>query len=591
MSSHREAPEISKDPVADSTDVYAFVSPDKPDTVTLIANYIPLQGPAGGPNFYEFGDDVLYEIHVDNNGDGRADISFQFRFTTEVLNPDTFLYNTGPIEALDSPDWNRRQTYDVTVSSGSSGQTIGSGLACPPCNIGPLSTPNYPALAAQAMHNLGDGITVFAGQRAEGFYVDLGSIFDLGNLRPFENLHAQYGLNVFSGPAQGVNATNHLNVHSITIQVPISSLTRSGHPTIGVWTTASRQRVRLWDADNGENVDSGPFRQVSRLGNPLVNEVLIPLGRKDQWNSLPPSDDKLFAGYVTQPGLAALLPGLYPGVFPNLAALVASAKPRADLEAILLTGIPSGIIPGFQNFTGPVLADMLRLNTSIPPTSPSKQSIYGLLGGDAAGFPNGRRVTDNVVAIELRAIAGVTYALVNKSFKPDAAAGKLTDGLTPASVSSPYLTQFPYLGVPLQRFRQPVLIAGAQHERASRRPFRPGHRHHGTRRRHRRPDPVHAGRNGRQGDRDQLRRRTRRSRVPAHALPGPAASHARRDQVRGRLPRPAGRALHDLARRAQPGGRRHRHRRAGQQLPLARLSRRVLRALASAWGRPAPLPA
>jgi len=194
---------------------------------------------------------------------------------------------------------------------------------------------------------------------------------------------------------------------------------------------------------------------VSRLGNPLVNEVLIPLGRKDQWNSLPPSDDKLFAGYVTQPGLAALLPGLYPGVFPNLAALVASGKPRADLEAILLTGIPAGIIPGFQNYTGPVLADMLRLNTSIPPTTdPKKQSIYGLLGGDAAGFPNGRRVTDDVVAIELRAIAGVTYALVAK-YKPDAAASALTDGLTPANVSSSYLSQFPYLGVPYSGFDNP----------------------------------------------------------------------------------------------------------------------------------------
>ena len=372
-----------------------------------------------------------------------------------MLNPDTFLYNTGPIQAVNSPSWNRRQTYDVTVSSGYSGQTIGRGLACPPCNIGPLSTPNYPALAGQAVHNLGHGITVFAGQRAEGFYVDLGSIFDLGDLRPFEQLHAQYGLHVFSGPAPGVNATNHLNVHSIAIQVPISAVTKSGHPTIGVWTTASRQRVRVWDADNGENVDSGPFRQVSRLGNPLVNEVLIPMGRKDQWNSLPPSDDKLFAGYVTQPGLAALLPGLYPGVFPNLAALAASGKPRADLEAILLTGIPSGIVPGFQNFTGPVLADMLRLNTSIPPTTdPQKQSIYGLLGGDAAGFPNGRRVTDNVVAIELRAIAGVTYALVAK-YKPDAAASALTDGLTPANVSSSYLSQFPYLGVPYSGFDNP----------------------------------------------------------------------------------------------------------------------------------------
>src|SRR5208337_4965888 len=167
-------------------------------------------------------------------------------------------------------------------------------------------------------------------------------------------------------------------------------------------------------------------------------------------------DDKLFAGYVTQPGLAALLPGLYPGVFPNLAALVASGKPRADLEAILLTGIPSGIIPGFQNFTGPVLADMLRLNTSIPPTTdPSKQSIYGLLGGDAAGFPNGRRVTDDVVAIELRAIAGVTYALVDKAYKPDAAAGELTDGLTPADTGTPTLSQFPYLGVPYDGYHHP----------------------------------------------------------------------------------------------------------------------------------------
>jgi hypothetical protein len=454
MSSHREAPEISKDPVADSTDVYAFVSPDKPSTVTLIANYIPLQGPAGGPNFYEFGDDVLYEIHIDNNGDGRADISYQFRFRTTVRDPDTFLYNVGPIESLSSANWNRVQTYDVGVVKGGSFSNLGSGLPCPPCNIGPLSTPDYASLAAAAVTNVG-GITVFAGQRAEAFYVDLGSIFDLGDLRPFENLHAQYGLNVFSGPAAGVNATNHLNVHSIAIQVPISAVTIHGHPTIGVWTTASRQRVTLWDADRGETVNSGPFRQVSRLGNPLINEVVIPLGKKDLWNSLPPNDDKQFAGYVAQPGLAALLPALYPGVFPNLAALVASAKPRADLEAILLTGIPSGLIPGFTNLTGTVLADMLRLNTSIPPTPAGKQSIYGLVGGDAGGFPNGRRVTDDVVAIELRAIAGVVYPLIDKSYTPDAAAAKLTDGLTPANVSSAALAQFPYLGVPYSGFDNP----------------------------------------------------------------------------------------------------------------------------------------
>ena len=190
MSSHREAPEISKDPVADSTDVYAFVSPDQPDTVTLIANYIPLQGPAGGPNFYEFGDDVLYEIHIDNDGDAEARCHYQFRFTTRIRNQRTFLYNTGPIDSLDDADWNRRQTYSVTkLLAGQSPKVLASRLPCPPCNIGPRSTPNYVDLANMAIRTLPTGEKVFAGQRAEGFYVDLGSIFDLGALRPFQNLH------------------------------------------------------------------------------------------------------------------------------------------------------------------------------------------------------------------------------------------------------------------------------------------------------------------------------------------------------------------------------------------------------------------
>jgi Domain of unknown function (DUF4331) len=457
MSSHREAPEISKDPVADSTDVYAFVSPDAPDTVTLIANYVPLQLPSGGPNFYEFGDDVLYEIHIDNNGDGRADISYQFRFRTTVRNPGIFLYNTGPITSLDSPNWNRVQTYDVTVVSGGSSTTLGTGLPCPPCNIGPLSTPDYASLAAAAINTL-SGITVFAGQRAEAFYVDLGAIFDLGDLRPFEQLHAPVGSLV---AAQGVNATNHLNVHSIAIQVPISSVTISGHPTIGVWTTASRQRVLLWDTDRGQNVHSGPWRQVSRLGNPLVNEVLIPMGKKDLWNSQPPSHDQQFARYVTQPALAGLLNTLYPGVFPKLAGLVNAGKPRADLEAILLTGIPSGIIPGFTTFTGPVLADMLRLNTTIQPAA--EPSILGLLGKDPAGFPNGRRVTDDVVTIELRALAGLTYPLIDSHYKPDAAAGEISDfdvaapAFVPAppALGSPPVGTFPYLGVPYSGYNNP----------------------------------------------------------------------------------------------------------------------------------------
>ena len=461
MSSHREAPEIAKDPVADSTDVYAFVSPDHPGTVTLIANYVPLQEPAGGPNFYEFGDDVRYEIHIDNNGDGQPDVTYRFQFQTRLRNPDTFLYNTGPILSLDSPNWNRRQFYSVSKVNAQGGVAqLGAALACPPCNIGPLSTPDYPALAGAAVHALGGGVKVFAGQRAEGFYVDLGSIFDLANLRPFQQLHNQFGMNVFTGPAPGVNATNHLNVHSIALQVPTTGLVRGGasgeaspRSVIGVWTTASRQRVRLWDADNGENLDSGPFRQVSRLGNPLINEVIIALGDKDRWNTLPPAGDKQFAHYYAHPELAGLLPVLYPGVFPNLAALVKSGKARADLEAILLTGIPAGIVPGFQNSTGPLQADMLRLNTAIKPAG--SPNILGVIGGDLAGFPNGRRVFDDVVTIELRAIAGLTVPLVDKTFTPDKAAGQVTDGLGPSSVSAPYLSQFPYLGVPYSGFDTP----------------------------------------------------------------------------------------------------------------------------------------
>ena len=461
MSSHREAPEISQDPVADSTDVYAFVSPDRPGTVTLIANYIPLQGPAGGPNFYAFGDGVLYEIHVDNNGDAEADVTYQFLFQTQLPDRNTFLYNTGPIESLGSKNWNRRQTYLVKRVENNKTTVLASGLVCPPCNIGPLSTPNYVGLADAAVHTLRGGIKVFAGQRAEGFYVDLGAIFDLADLRPFQNLHAQYGMHVFSKAAPGVNATAQLNVHSIAIQVPIDDLlSRSPHgketekgSVIGVWTTASRQRVSVWDADTSAEVLSGPYHQVSRLANPLVNEVLIPLGQKDYWNTQPPHQDKQFANRITHPELAALLPALYPGVFPNLARLVRDKTPRADLEAILLTGIPSGIVPGFQNYTGPVLADMLRLNTAIPASK--KPNPLGLIGGDPAGFPNGRRVFDDVVSVELRAIAGLTVPLVQKSYKPDAAAGVLTDGLTSASVPSGYLSGFPYLGVPYSGFDTP----------------------------------------------------------------------------------------------------------------------------------------
>ena len=466
MSSHREAPAIAKDPVADSTDLYAFVSPDAPNTVTLIANYIPLEGPDGGPNFFEFGDDVLYAIYVDNDGDAQPDVTYEFRFRTQIKNPNTFLYNTGPITAIDSPSWNRPQFYSVARITGDDRTVLGDGLACPPCNVGPRSTPNYATLAASGIHNLANGHgKVFAGQRQEGFYVDLGSIFDLGALRPFEGAH----LIPLPGSMAGVNGTKNLNVHTIALQVPINDLTRDGSvpkdpssPTavIGVWTAANRRQARIRsdsEEGGGEDVESGPWIQVSRLGNPLVNEVIVPMSKKDLWNSLSPKSDSQFLKYAQHPELAGLLPVLYPGVFPNLAGLTAT---RDDLVAILLTGIPSGIIKGFQNFTGPTIADMLRLNLAISPSSAPK--IMGLVGGDAAGFPNGRRVFDDVVTIELRAVAGVTYPLINPKFTPDGAAGAIydvenpEDKVTPNTPPVSYLSAFPYLNTPYSGFERPT---------------------------------------------------------------------------------------------------------------------------------------
>ena len=185
MSSHREAPEISQDPVADNTDTYAFVSPDRPDTVTIITNYIPLEDPAGGPNFFEFGEDVLYEINIDNDGDGQADVAYEFRFKTVIRNPNTFLYNTGQITSLNDPNWNRPQFYSINERRGRRrSRRIATDLPSPPCNVGFRSTPNYPALANSAIFDIGNGIKVFAGQRLDGFFVDLGSIFDLGSAAP-----------------------------------------------------------------------------------------------------------------------------------------------------------------------------------------------------------------------------------------------------------------------------------------------------------------------------------------------------------------------------------------------------------------------
>jgi len=477
MSSHREAPEISKDPSADNTDVYAFVSPDNTHTVTLIANFLPFELPYGGPNFNEFADDVLYEIKISNAGDARADIIYQFRFTTSIRNPNTFLYNTGPISSPGDANWNRPQTYTLTrlVRRGedryvTDGRVLGRGLTCPPVNVGVHSTPNYPQLAAQSYHSLGGDRKVFAGQRADGFHVDLGSIFDLGDLRPFQGAY-NHGIPPILANMPGVNGLRGLNVHTLALQVPISDLTVDGStPTnvmsaksvIGVWASASRTNARILNKHTGTYRSLGHFSQISRLGNPLVNEVLNPMAAKDRWNAQEPHDDKQFAQYVLQPELANLIANvLYPGAFPNLAAYVDAKKPRSDLAAILLTGIPPGVVPGFQNYTGPTQADMLRLNVAVPPAAPGTENPIGLIAGlvgsgaaDAAGFPNGRRPIDDVTAIELKAVAGATIKLVDPSYTPDGAALALNDGTTNDNTpyGQPFLGSFPYLSNPNNGF-------------------------------------------------------------------------------------------------------------------------------------------
>jgi uncharacterized protein DUF4331 len=435
-SSHREAPLISADPLADNTDLYAFRSPDRPDTVTIIANYIPLESPAGGPNFPAFDDAVLYEIHVDNDGDAQEDITYQFRFHTETRNPDTFLYNTGPIASLDDPNWNRRQTYTVRVRHGNSFEVLGRDLATPPDNIGPRSTPNYASLAAAAVHTLSGGIKVFAGQRDDPFFVDLGSVFDLAGLRPFNPFH------LIPLPAEpGRDAVARYNTHSIAIQVPISQLVRGSNPTIGVYASASRRKIRVLQKD-GEADNYGKFVQVSRLGEPLINEAVIPLGRKDEWNRSDPENDASFEGFYTRPEVSHLENLLYGSV---LAAV--DETNRADLVAILLTGVPG------LNFTGPRKADLLRLNTSIAPNpSPSRLAV---LDGDLAGFPNGRRLADDVVDIELRAFAqGYGPILHNLLGLPNKAPNNLLgDGVDANDVA--FLPAFPYVATPHQGYEVP----------------------------------------------------------------------------------------------------------------------------------------
>jgi len=403
-SSHREAPLISEDPSADSTDTYAFRSPDKPDTVTIIANYIPGEDPAAGPNWYTFSPSARYVVYADKNGDGKPDVTWRFRFKNRA--PVAFLQNT-------------QQEYTVTRVEGKSSRVVGSGLLTPPDNIGPRSTPNYHALALAGVHDLSDGVKVFAGQRDDGFFGDIGAVFDLVAIRGGTGATGG-GKDFFAGYA----------VHAISLQVPLSQLDNGGNHIVGIWSATDRPKVSV--TVKGKAVSrKTTWVQVSRLGNPLINELLIPTQLKDKWNAVGPDKDKQFEQYYSSPILAKLLNQLYPQFGPF------KETDRADLVSVLLTGLKEPNL----NFIGETRADEIRLNLAIAPTAAvGKGNRLGVLGGDLAGWPNGRRLEDDVIDIAERAVGGV---LIGHSLP-------LGDGVDANDVA--YMASFPYQADPFSGY-------------------------------------------------------------------------------------------------------------------------------------------
>jgi Domain of unknown function (DUF4331) len=397
-SSHREAPLISGQPQYDNTDLYAFVSPDRPDTTTLIANWIPFEEPAGGPNFYKFATDARYDINIDPDGEGGADLTYRWTFKDHYRNPNTFLYNTGPVTSLNDQDLNFRQTYDLELVRRHNGvfqssTTILKDVPVAPSNVGRASMPDYATLRAQAVRSLPGGGKVFAGQADDPFFLDL-RVFDL-----------LYGGNLSE---VGNDTLRGYNVNTVAIQVP-SKLLRKGQPVIGVWTSTSR-RSALSD-----------YQQVSRLGMPLVNEVVIPIKDKDRFNASAPWKDAQFAKYVTNPELPKLIKAVY--------GINAPAEPRNDLVQVFLTGVP-----GLNQPPNVRPAEMMRLNTAIAPSANPKR--LGVLDGDKAGYPNGRRLTDDVVDISLQVVEGELVGSKND----------LGDAVD--ANDSPFGSSFPYVALP-----------------------------------------------------------------------------------------------------------------------------------------------
>ena len=392
-SSHREAPLISGTPKLDNTDVYAFISPDKKDTATIVANFNPFEDPAGGPNFYSFDPKARYYINIDTNGDAEADIIYSWRFKTTVRNPATFLYNTGPVTRLGDADLNVVQNYDLVEWKRDGGaRYLAKGLYTAPANVGTASMPNYASLRTQATYAR-NGVTTFAGQADDPFALDL-RVFNLlygGDL-------SEVGNDTLKG----------YNVQSIAIQVPISKLGGKKN-VIGVWSSTKKATSKGW------------LSQVSRLGMPLVNEVVIPLKDKDRFNASKPSGDAQFLKYVVKPELPKLLNAVY--------GLAVPKEPRNDLVQVFLTGVP-----GINQPKNVKPSEMLRLN--LTPFTGQTVSRLGVIGGDLNGFPNGRRLADDVVDASLQVVAG---ELVGKP-------NDLGDGVDANDV--PFLKSFPYVALP-----------------------------------------------------------------------------------------------------------------------------------------------
>jgi uncharacterized protein DUF4331 len=436
-SSHREAPAITEDPTVDCTDVYAFVSPDKTDTVTLVANYIPLEEPSAGPNYFKFSDTALYEIHVDNDGDSVEDLTFSFRFQTTTKNDKTFLYNTGPVSVApggnDYTNLNVVQRYTLTQVKGDrrngTKTVLGQNLVVAPNNIGPKSIPGgYAPISSAATHSLPSGVQVFCGPRDDPFFINLGRSFDLINIDPV--------LPGGQDAVQGATADSlaGFNCHTIAIQVPKSMLTSTGalpsgaadpSAIIGVWSTASRRQVQLRRSKGRTDRVDGAWVQVSRLGMPLVNELVIPRSNKDVFNNSEPKDDTQFLPFVQKPELAEILVNLF-----GSNGLTVPAGDRDDLVAAFLTGV-TGL-----NKKG-VACEYLRLNMAIAPSATPNR--LGVLAGQNDGFPNGRRLNDDVVDIALRVVHGVLV---------DSTAHGLELGDTVAENDVPFQAAFPYLANP-----------------------------------------------------------------------------------------------------------------------------------------------